>query len=111
MNKLDLADKTRESLSIFYVVRKTFDDMIGQILATSISRFAKTSMLSKLSNLDELTFDPDYAGICGFNRKELEPLLDEFQESALSKLIVRKVIGSTSDDLRKLIQHWRLLLG
>ena len=58
-------------------VRDLFSPLKGQAqyirfaFLTGISKFSQLSVFSELNNLKELTFDPEYEGICGITEEEL----------------------------------------
>jgi hypothetical protein len=103
-----LAEKNREVLAEFYETLKTVNEERGLVFLTGVSRLALTTPFSGLNNLQDLTFDSDYADICGLNASELESLLDERHGRCLEALVARGQMapGSDIDDLRRLVQDW-----
>lgn len=87
----------REKLTALYSNFKTCADDIQLVFLTGVSRFSKLSVFSGLNNLNDITFDDDYADICGITEKELydyfklgiENLAEEYEidfDQACSKL-------------------------
>jgi hypothetical protein len=58
-------------------VRDLFSPLKGQaeylkfVFLTGISKFSQLSVFSELNNLTDLTFNPEYEGICGITEEEL----------------------------------------
>ena len=58
-------------------VRDLFSPLKGQaqylrfVFLTGISKFSQLSVFSELNNLNVLTFDPEYEGVCGITEEEL----------------------------------------
>ena len=58
-------------------VRNLFSPLKAQerylrfVFLTGISKFSQLSVFSELNNLQQLTFDPNYEGICGITEEEL----------------------------------------
>ena len=58
-------------------VRSLFSPLKAQerylrfVFLTGISKFSQLSVFSELNNLQQLTFNPDYEGICGITEEEL----------------------------------------
>lgn len=66
-----LADRFRSTLKAFYGNLKSMDDYIEFAMLTGVARFSKVSIFSDLNNLRDITFQNDYAGICGITEAEL----------------------------------------
>lgn len=70
LNK-DNFDVYREKLTALYSNFKTCADDIKLVFLTGVSRFSKLSVFSGLNNLSDITFDDEFADICGITEKEL----------------------------------------
>ena len=68
----ELADNFRSTLKAFYGNLKSMDSYIEFAMLTGVARFSKVSIFSDLNNLRDITFQNDYAGICGITSEELE---------------------------------------
>ena len=75
LNK-DNFEAYREKLAALYSNFKTCADDIKLVFLTGVSRFSKLSVFSGLNNLSDITFDDEFADICGITEKELQ---DYFQ--------------------------------
>lgn len=67
----------RAKLASVYSNFKSCSEHIRLVFLTGVSRFSKLSVFSDLNNLNDISFDDDFADICGITEKEL---LDNFQE-------------------------------
>ena len=67
----------RNTLKPFYGVLKSEDAHIRFALLTGVTKFGKVSVFSDLNNLDDISWDPSYATICGISGKEL---IENFQQ-------------------------------
>ena len=56
----------------FYSVIKSQDAYIRFAFLTGITKFSKVSIFSGLNNLEDISMDNAYAGICGITEQELE---------------------------------------
>ncbi|MDR1871129.1 MAG: AAA family ATPase, partial [Deltaproteobacteria bacterium] len=103
-----LAEKFRDALREFYGILKTNVKATGHIFVTGVSRFTQTSIFSKLNNLNDLTFNRDYAAICGLTAADLEVLLSDREARTLEILIKEGCLPPESDgrDLRRTIRNW-----
>jgi hypothetical protein len=99
-----LAEEIREYLKKFYGILKNIDKR-GFTFITGVTKFAKTSIFSTLNDLDDLTFNEDYASICGFTLKEFDELFPEYMEKMLESLKSSTFLSleSNASDLRELI--------
>lgn len=68
------ADKLEEHrllLKSIYVNIKDLDQYIRFTMLTGVSRFSKMTIFSGLNNLEDISFDDEYAAICGITEDEL----------------------------------------
>jgi hypothetical protein len=73
LNKqVEQIDEIREFLQAFYRVLKGADEHIRFLFMTGITKFAKVSVFSALNNLVDVTFEAEYATLCGYTQEELE---------------------------------------
>lgn len=97
-----LAGSFRDTLKAFYGVLKTMDRYIKFAMLTGVARFSKISIFSDLNNLRDITFDNDYATICGITNEELDSHFKEGIESlantfGMSREAVREQLKSRYD--------------
>ena len=67
-----LNDEYRNMLKVFYSVIKSCDQYIRFAFLTGVTKFSKISIFSDLNNLQDISPEEDYAGICGITQTELE---------------------------------------
>jgi len=65
-------ERLRAALRGFYGVLKSYEDCLRFVFFTGITKFSHVSVFSVLNHLDDLSFDPCYADICGLTQNELE---------------------------------------
>ncbi len=61
-----------EALRRFYLVIKANDANLRLVFITGVSKFSQVSVFSGLNNLQDISVDEDYAGLCGYTQEELE---------------------------------------
>lgn len=81
LNKDDNFEHYRAKLASLYSNFKSSAEHIRLVLLTGVSRFSKLSVFSDLNNISEITFDSEFADICGITEKEL---LENFQEGIMN---------------------------
>ncbi len=67
----ELFDNNQAILKGFLGMLKTMDPYIGFALITGVARFNKVSIFSDLNNLNDISLDDRYGGICGWAEEEL----------------------------------------
>jgi hypothetical protein len=75
LNTLDAPDihiQLRDELKGFFGVLKSQDAFLKFSFITGVTRFSKVSIFSDLNQLDDVSFNPKYADICGITQEELE---------------------------------------
>ena len=71
MNDPDLQEYIRNRVRNLFSPLKAQERYLRFVFLTGISKFSQLSVFSELNNLQQLTFDPNYEGICGITEEEL----------------------------------------
>ncbi len=71
INKPDLQEYIRNRVRSLFSPLKAQAQYLRFVFLTGISKFSQLSVFSELNNLQQLTFDPAYEGICGITEEEL----------------------------------------
>jgi hypothetical protein len=71
MDNLDVSDAIRKTLKGFYGVLKSADAYLHFVFLTGVTRFSKVSIFSDLNQLQDISMDERFAGICGISEREL----------------------------------------
>ena len=102
------AAKNRELIGNFYGLLKGQDANLEFVFLTGVSKFAKTSIFSKLSKLVDLTMWDRYAGICGFTEAEFDALFPEFLDGYIVHMKAKGGPdgGKTADEIRDDVFGW-----
>ena len=67
-----LVEYNRSVFKGFFSTLKSFDAYLQSVFITGVTKFNKVSIFSDLNQLDDITFDNAYAGICGITENELK---------------------------------------
>ncbi|MBR1812708.1 MAG: ATP-binding protein [Lachnospiraceae bacterium] len=87
----DLQEHNREVFKGFFSVCKSFDSYIHFIFVTGVSKFHKVSIFSDLNQLNDISMNEFFSGICGITQKELEEYFtDEVEALANRRSMTRK---------------------
>ena len=73
----ELREAYRSRLQGFYSVMKTRDGKIRFGFLTGITKLGKLSVFSGLNNLNDISMDWEFSGICGISEKELHTCFDQ----------------------------------
>jgi hypothetical protein len=71
MDSPELNDEARKALKAFYGILKTADPWLRFVLLTGVTKFSQVSIFSDLNQLEDISMEKDYAGICGISAEEL----------------------------------------
>ncbi len=82
---VELADKIRDTLSVFYSVIKNTNEKIRFFFLTGITKFSNMSIFSQMNNLIDLTFDKNYASAFGYTEEELESNFSEYIDEYMER--------------------------
>lgn len=83
-HQIEQAKTNQATLAVFYSALKEADAYIRLLFITGVSKFAQVSLFSKLNNLSDLTFHPDYATLVGYTQTEFETNFDPYIQKALN---------------------------
>lgn len=67
-----LQQEFREVLTAFYTVLKSADPWLRFVFITGVTKFAQMGIFSNLNQLNDISFDEDYAMLCGLTLEEIE---------------------------------------
>ncbi len=81
INNKDNIDHYRDKLSSVYANFKSSAEHIRLVFLTGVSRFSKLSIFSDLNNISDISFDDEYADICGITEKEM---MDNFHSGIMA---------------------------
>ena len=76
IDRPELQEIYRSQLHGFYSVLKSAEAHIRFCFLTGVTRYGKVSVFSGLNNLNDITFNDEYAGICGITESELHEYYD-----------------------------------
>ncbi len=79
----------RAQLKSFYSVLKTNDEYIKFAFLTGVTKFGKMSVFSDLNNLNDISLDGNYAGVCGITESELT----QYFKSSIEELADANDVG------------------
>ncbi len=71
-DQMDVAEDRRLLLKEFFETLKNLDAHLRFVFVTGVAKFAKTGMFSGANQLVDMTFNPDFATLCGYTQAELE---------------------------------------
>ena len=64
-------DALRNIIRNFYSPLKLSEPKLRFVFLTGITKFSQLSIFSKLNNINNISIDDSYAGICGITKEEL----------------------------------------
>lgn len=108
LSAVDDADRYGELQSLlkaFYGVIKTCDSHIRFAMITGVGRFGHVSVFSDLNNLNDISIDEEYNGLCGVSESELSAYFGEYIESMASRN--RLSADATAGRLREMYDGYR----
>jgi len=96
LNYSQIHNDIKEELRGFYKVLKDCDQYIQFTFITGVTKFSQVSLFSGMNQPEDISFNVNYASLCGFTQQELEtyfePEINEFakknydRENYLTKL-------------------------
>ncbi len=94
----DMLDELRTMLRGFYQTVKLDGAYLRFVFITGVTKFSQLSIFSELNNLNQISMDDEYSGICGITQEELDtvlrPCIEEYAEN----------LGITTDEAYALLK-------
>ena len=78
-------DELRYIMRNFYSPLKDCDPYLHFVFLTGITKFSQLSIFSELNNLNNISMDDEYAGICGITKEELLTQMSEDIDALAAK--------------------------
>lgn len=79
-------DVMRSMLREFYQVLKDEGAYLRFVFITGVTKFSQLSIFSELNNLNQISMDDDYSGICGITQDELDSVMRPCVEEYAKRL-------------------------
>ena len=86
INDPELQDYIRNRVRNLFSPLKAQAEHLRFVFLTGITKFSQLSVFSELNNLQQLTFDPNYEGVCGITEQELLTCMKPDIESLMNRL-------------------------
>ena len=105
----ELQDYIRQRVRNLFSPLKAQAQYLRFVFLTGISKFSQLSVFSELNNLQQLTFDPNYEGVCGITEEELLTQMQpdiEFLRERMNKIYKRWNIHYTYDEMVERLKRW-----
>jgi hypothetical protein len=96
----DLAKEIRDEIQQFFTTIKSLDAQVQFVFITGVSSFAKAGLFSGINNVQIITLDKPFAGICGYTDIEV----DNYFANHITDWA--KTNNITYDELRQEIKSW-----
>lgn len=95
LERPELCERYRDTLKAVFSVLKSYDRFVEFAFVTGVSRFSHTSLFSGANNFIDISFEDEYAGVCGITERELKDhLADSIKEFAMkSQVSEEEVLG------------------
>ena len=91
-------NQMRSLLREFYQVLKDEGEYLRFVFITGVTKFSQLSIFSELNNLNQISLDNEYSGLCGITQEELDvtlrPCVEEYAEN----------LGITTDEAYALLK-------
>ena len=72
MKDPELEEHNKAVFKGFFSTLKSYDDYIRFVFITGVTKFSKVSIFSDLNQLYDISFDDEFAAICGLTEEEIE---------------------------------------
>ena len=94
------ATAIRDRMQPFFATIKALDEYVNFVFITGVSSFAKAGLFSGMNNLQILTLNENFAGICGYTDEEIDRYFSDYIQTWADK---EKINYS---ELRTQIKQW-----
>lgn len=95
-----LVEQYRDLFKSFYGHIKGLGKYLRFTLLTGVTKFTQVSLFSGMNNLEDLSFNPDYASLLGITEEEIE----NYFTSEINE--IARESEQKSEDIRQKIRNW-----
>jgi hypothetical protein len=109
VGKTELVNDNSDIISDFYSSLKELEPYLRFVMVTGVTRYSMMGLSSGLNHLKDISFQKEYAAICGFTSEELDLYYEEHCNLTLDKLKKLGKMPSTSskaDLLNKILAYY-----
>jgi hypothetical protein len=105
---IEMFQSIKDQLYQFYAQLKSVLKYIGFLFITGITKFRVLTSSSGLNSVRDISYDRQYATICGFTREEIRKHFNAFLISAHEDLMSQRILGRLSKPTNALdmIMEW-----
>lgn len=103
LNDTEKAVAIRDTIKHFFGVIKGLDEYVDFVFITGVSSFAKAGLFSGMNNLQILTLEDNFSGICGYTDAEVDHYFSGYVQAWADAHSPEPL---TYDDLRSQIKNW-----
>lgn len=68
----DIEEHNKDVFKGFFSTLKSYDEYLKFVFLTGVTKFSKVSIFSDLNQLQDISMDKDYAGVCGITEEEMK---------------------------------------
>ncbi len=86
LSQPEMAEQHREMLSNFYGVLKPNSDRLRFLMLTGVSKFSHVSIFSKLNQLTDISFNPDFVNLLGYTPDEIVHYFEPYLKKAAGEM-------------------------
>ena len=104
MKDPELEEHNKAVFKGFFSTLKSYDKYIRFVFITGVTKFSKVSIFSDLNQLEDISFDGEYAAICGITEREIKrngmkPRIDIiYRPTEAAKIVFDYEIYDTEDE-------------
>lgn len=100
LNDNELVDRFRDLFKSFYGHIKGLGKYLRFTLLTGVTKFTQVSLFSGMNNLEDLSFNPNYASLLGITENEIKKYF-------ISEInVIAKTTQQTDDEILEKIRTW-----
>lgn len=86
IDDLSLHEHNKNVFKSFFSILKSSDAFVQFVFITGVTKFSKVSIFSDLNQLEDISFDHDYSGICGITEEEVRKYFSPEVEKMAAEL-------------------------
>ncbi|MDR1040408.1 MAG: AAA family ATPase [Deltaproteobacteria bacterium] len=100
--------KLKTLLRVFFSEIKSLQNRIRFALITGITKFDEISLSSGMNNVEDISYESRYSGICGFTISEIKTTFSDYLNPMLDdlKLKGKMVANATVEHLMQEFERW-----
>jgi hypothetical protein len=106
LDNLEIAHANQKILRSFYEVLKSRGSRLRFFMVTGITKFSQMSLFSSMNHLRDISFDANFATLCGYTAAEIDAHFPDLYEKLLQENNSDGILNYTLTEIKEKVKSY-----